>query len=37
MSKYYYEEKLETVLRVIDDGISLGDSATIIGTAKEHL
>ena len=37
MSKYSYEEKLEAVLRVIDDGMSLGDSAKIIGTAKEHL
>lgn len=35
MSKYTYEEKLEAVLRVIDDGMSYGKSAYILGTAKE--
>lgn len=35
MSKYTYEEKLEAVLRVIDDGMSYGESAYILGTAKE--
>lgn len=34
MSKYSYEEKLEAVLRVIEDGMSLRDSAKILGTSK---
>ena len=35
MSKYTYEEKLEAVLRVIDKGMSYGESARILGTCKE--
>ncbi len=37
MSKYSYEEKLEAVLRVIDDGMSMYDSAKILGTGHEHV
>ena len=37
MSKYSYEEKLEAVLRVIDDGMSVSDSAKILGTGHEHV
>ena len=32
MSKYSYEEKLEAVLRVIEDGMSVRESAHILGT-----
>ena len=32
MSKYSYEEKLEAVLRVIEDGMSVKESAHILGT-----
>ena len=34
MSKYSYEEKLEAVLRVIDDGMSCVASAKILGTGE---
>lgn len=34
MAKYSYEEKLEAVLRVVDDGMGCGTSAKILGTAK---
>ena len=34
MSKYSYEEKLEAVLRVVDDKMSLADSAKILGTTR---
>lgn len=37
MTKYSYEEKLEAVLRVVDDGMSLKNSAKITGTAGEHV
>ena len=32
MAKYSYEEKLEAVLRVIEDGMSIKESAHILGT-----
>lgn len=32
MSKYTYEEKLEAVLRVVNEGMSLHESARILGT-----
>ena len=31
MSKYSYEEKLEAVLRVVEDGMGCGTSARIMG------
>ena len=34
MSKYSFEEKLEAVLRVVDDGMSQSQSARILGTNK---
>ena len=34
MSKYTYEEKLEAVLRVVDDNMSYGESAYIPGNTK---
>lgn len=34
MSKYSYEEKLEAVLRVVDDGMTVQQSARILGTSK---
>ena len=34
MSKYSYEEKLEAVLRVVDNGMSPKASAKILGTAE---
>ena len=37
MAKYSFEEKLEAVMRVVEDGMSLRDSAKILGTAKEHV
>ena len=37
MSKYSFEEKLETVLRVVKDGMSPGQSAKILGTGHEHV
>ena len=37
MSKYSFEEKLETVLRVVRDGMSPGQSAKILGTGHEHV
>lgn len=37
MSKYSYEEKLEAVLRVVDEGMSISASAKITGTAYEHV
>ena len=36
MAKYSYEEKLEAVIRVIEDGMSGKASARILGTAEEH-
>ena len=33
MSKFSYEEKLEAVLRVIEDGMSCQSSAHILGCA----
>lgn len=37
MSKYSYEDRLETVLRVVRDGMSTRQSAKILGTSHEHL
>ena len=37
MSKYSFEKKLETVLRVVKDGMSPGQSAKILGTSHEHV
>lgn len=37
MSKYSYEEKLEAVLRVVEDGMSCKSSAKILGTGREHV
>ena len=37
MTKYSYEQKLEAVLRVVNDGISVGMSAKILGTGSEHV
>ena len=37
MAKYSYEEKLEAVLRVVDDGMSVQASAKILGTAKSQV
>ena len=37
MSKYSYEEKLETVLRVIEEGMSQGASAKVLGVAKSQV
>ena len=37
MSKYSYEEKLEAVLRVVEEGMSIKASAKILGTAYEHV
>lgn len=37
LSKYSYEEKLEAVLRVINDGMSYRQSAHILGTGKTHV
>ena len=37
MSKYSYEERLEAVLRVTEDGMSVKESARILGTAYEHV
>ena len=37
MAKYSYEEKLEAVIRVIEEGMSCKASARILGTAEEHL
>ena len=37
MAKYSYEEKLEAVLRVVDDGMSFQASSKILGTAYEHV
>ena len=34
MSKYSYEEKLEAVLRVIEEGMSYNASAKVLGTAQ---
>jgi transposase len=35
LSKYSYEEKLESVLRVIDEGMSYAASANVLGTCKK--
>lgn len=37
MSKYSYEERLEAVLRVVEEGMSYETSAKILGTAKAHV
>ena len=37
MSKYSYEERLEAVLRVVEEGMSANASAKILGTAYEHV
>ena len=37
MSKYSYEEKLEAVLRVVEDGMFAENSARILGTSKSHV
>ena len=37
MSKYSVQEKLEAVLRVIDDGMSQKESARILGTNKSSV
>ena len=37
MSKYSYEEKLEAVLRVIEEGMSYETSAKVLGTAQSHV
>ena len=37
MSKYSYEERLEAVLRVVEEGMSVRQSAKILGTAYEHV
>ena len=37
MSKYSYEEKLEAVLRVVEDGMGYGSSAKILGTGKTQV
>ena len=37
MSKYSYEERLEAVLRVVEEGMSVRKSAKILGTAYEHV
>ena len=37
MAKYSYEEKLDAVLRVTKDGMSLKNSAKILGTSLEHV
>ena len=37
MSKYSYEEKLEAVLRVIEEGMSYEISAKVLGTAQSHV
>ena len=37
MAKYSYEEKLDAVLRIKEDGMSVRDVAKIIGTSHEHV
>ena len=37
LSKYSYEEKLEAVQRVLDEGMGYATSAHILGTATEHV
>ena len=37
MAKYSYEERLEAVLRVVEEGMSAKASAKILGTAYEHV
>lgn len=37
MAKYTYEEKLEAVLRVVEQKMSAQASAKVLGTAKEHV
>ena len=34
MSKYSYEEKLEAILRVIEEGMNYNASAKVLGTAQ---
>lgn len=37
MSKFIFEEKLEAVLRVLNEGMSKGESARILGVSKAKL
>ena len=37
MLKYSYEQKLEAVHRVVNDGKSVGSNAKILGTGYEHV
>ena len=37
MTKYSFEEKLEAVLRVLNDGMSPASSARILGAGTEHV
>lgn len=37
MSKYSYEDKLNAVLRVTEQSMSINESARILGTAYEHV
>ena len=37
MCKYSYEEKLEAVLRVIEEGMSYKASSKVLGTAKKQV
>ena len=37
MAKYSYEERLEAVLRVVEQGMSCQASARILGTGKTHV
>ena len=36
MAKYSYEERLEAVLRVVEEGMSVKASAKILGTAYRY-
>ncbi len=37
MSKYSYEERLEVVIRIVEEGMSPKQSAHILGTSHEHV
>ncbi len=37
MAKYSFEEKMEAVLRVVNDGMSPASSARILGAGTEHV
>lgn len=37
MAKYSYEEKLEAVLRVVEEKMICKASARMLGTAEEHV